>query len=478
MKRRAAAAVLVGSFAFVSLGCADTEDALDEAAPVAPVLPAPSDPTAERLGGDTTVYKLGRDAFAQPAANLEGDRRDDFFDGNSLFNRNWVTAPASTSSIDGLGPVFNARSCSTCHFKDGRGRPPLSEDESMTSMLLRLSVPGIGEHGGPNPEPRYGDQLNPLGVLGVPGEGDPRVRTTTIEGSYDDGTAYELSLPEYVFGELPFGDLAEGTLVSPRVAPQMIGLGLLEAVDETDVLSRVDADDADGDGISGRANYVWDQASESMLLGRFGWKANQPSLAQQSAGAFLGDIGITTSLFNSQNCSPQQAECSAASSGGDPELDDERLNEVVYYSAFLGVPARRDVHDPEALAGEELFRQVGCSSCHVETLHTGVRPEFPELSEQIIHAYTDLLLHDLGDALADGRPDYDAGGNEWRTPPLWGIGLFQDVNHHTRYLHDGRARNLEEAVLWHGGEAESSRAAFVALEASERQQLLRFLATL
>jgi CxxC motif-containing protein (DUF1111 family) len=267
-------------------------------------------------------------------------------------------------------------------------------------------------------------------------------------------------------------------MMSPRVAPAMTGLGLLEAISAQDVLANADPDDQDGDGISGRPNYPVDVRTGKKTLGRFGWKANQPSLAQQSAGAFLGDIGITTSLFNSQNCSPQQAECSAASSGGDPELDDERLNEVVYYSAFLGVPARRDVHDPEALAGEELFRQVGCSSCHVETLHTGVRPEFPELSEQIIHAYTDLLLHDLGDALADGRPDYDAGGNEWRTPPLWGIGLFQDVNHHTRYLHDGRARNLEEAVLWHGGEAESSRAAFVALEASERQQLLRFLATL
>jgi CxxC motif-containing protein (DUF1111 family) len=469
MTLRSATALVLAGLSLASLGCSGGDD---------PEQPPIVDASAALLGGETTVYTPGRDAFAQPAANLKGDRRDDFFDGNSLFNRNWVTAPASTNTIDGLGPVFNARSCSTCHFKDGRGRPPLAEDEGMTSMLLRISIPGQGEHGGPNPEPTYGEQLNPFGVLGVPGEADPRVVTTIVEGSYDDGAAYELAKPEYVLGELAYGDLAKGTMISPRVAPQMIGLGLLEAIDEDDILARADADDADGDGISGRPNYVWDQASESMLLGRFGWKANQPSLAQQSAGAFLGDIGITTSLFSGQNCSAEQPDCEAAPSGGDPELDDHRLDEVIYYSQFLGVPARRDLDDPEARAGEVLFRQVGCTGCHVETQHTGVRENFPELSQQTIHPYTDLLLHDLGDELADGRPDYDADGNEWRTPPLWGIGMFEVVNRHTRYLHDGRARNLEEAVLWHGGEADSSRAAFVALDERERQQLLRFLGTL
>lgn len=469
MTARGAGALCIAGWALAAVGCADGAAS-----------PAPSalEPTAELLGGDTTVYTLGRDAFAQPAANLKDARRDDFFDGNSLFNRNWVTAPASTTTIDGLGPLFNARSCSTCHFKDGRGRPPLSEDEAMSSMLLRISVPGVGEHGGPNPEPSYGDQLNPLGILGVPGEGDPRVRTSIVEGSYDDGTAYELAQPHYELGQLPFGELAEGSMLSPRVAPQMIGLGLLEAIDAEDLLARADAEDADGDGISGRPNYVWDEASQSVMLGRFGWKANQPSLAQQSAGAFVGDIGITSTLFSAQNCSADEPECEAATSGGEPELDDERLNQVIYYSGLLGVPARRDLHDAEARAGELLFRQLGCASCHVETLRTGTLQDFPELSEQVIHPYTDLLLHDLGDALADGRPDFEADGNEWRTPPLWGIGLFQIVNRHTRYLHDGRARSIEEAVLWHGGEAAASRAAFVALAASERGQLLRFLGTL
>ena len=431
-----------------------------------------------RSGGDTTTFTVGRMAFGQAAENLVRERRDRFFDGNSLFNRNWVTPPASTDFIDGLGPTFNARSCSGCHFKDGRGRPPFSEEEPMTSMLIRLSIEGTDEHGGPSPEPTYGGQLNPFGILGVPGEGDPRVVTTLLAGEFDDGSAYELSVPSYELRDLQFGELIEGTLLSPRTAPQMIGLGLLQAIDEADILARADADDSDDDGISGRPNHVWDAKLESLALGRFGWKANQPSLEQQDAGAFLGDMGITSTLFGGQNCTDAQPDCLAARDGGAPELDDEHLGDVVYYSQLLAVPARRDVGDAQVAQGEALFAELGCAGCHTPTFETGVLEGFPELSGQTIHPYTDLLLHDLGDELGDGRPDFEANGNEWRTPPLWGIGLFQDVNDHTRYLHDGRARNLEEAVLWHGGEAEGSALAFRALAESERQALLRFLGSL
>jgi CxxC motif-containing protein (DUF1111 family) len=432
----------------------------------------------ERSGGDGTTFTLGRSAFSQAAENLAGERRDRFFDGNSIFNRNWTTAPASTTALDGLGPTFNARSCSTCHFKDGRGRPPFSSDEPMSSMLIRLSVPGVGDHGEPKPEPTYGGQLNPLAVLGVPAEGDPRVTTRAISGEYDDGTPYELAEPSYELAALAFGDMAEDTMISPRTAPQMVGLGLLEAIDEADIVAAVDADDADDDGISGRANRVWDVTSEQTMLGRFGWKANQPSLDQQNAGAFLGDIGITSSLFPDENCTAAQADCEAAYNGGAPEIDEDHLGDVDYYSKLLAVPARRHVADRDVQRGEVLFGDVGCAKCHTPTFVTGNVADFPELSRQTIFPYTDLLLHDLGDALADGRPDFEANGNEWRTPPLWGVGLFEDVNDHTRYLHDGRARNLEEAILWHGGEAESSRAAFKALSASERDALLAFLGSL
>lgn len=433
---------------------------------------------SERSGGDGTTFTRGRNAFSQAAENLVGERRDRFFDGNAIFNRNWTTAPASTSALDGLGPTFNARSCSSCHFKDGRGRPPFSSDEPMSSMLLRLSVPGVDEHGGPKPEPTYGGQLNPQAILGVAAEGDARVVTHASSGRYDDGTAYELEVPSYELESLAFGALAEDTLISPRTAPQMIGLGLLEAIAEADLLARVDADDADGDGISGRANQVWDVAREQVALGRFGWKANQPSLQQQNAGAFLGDIGITSSLFPHENCTPTQADCEAALNGGAPEIDADHLDDVDYYTRLLAVPARRDVADREVQQGEALFEDVGCAKCHTPTFETGDVADFPELSRQTIHPYSDLLLHDMGEALADGRPDFEADGNEWRTPPLWGVGLFDDVNDHTRYLHDGRARNLEEAILWHGGEAESSSAAFKALSAAERAALLRFLGSL
>jgi CxxC motif-containing protein (DUF1111 family) len=437
-----------------------------------------SDDSVALSGGDGTTFTVGKNAFAQAAENLVGERRDPFFNGNSLFNRNWTTAPASTSATDGLGPTFNARSCSGCHFKDGRGRPPLSEDEPMTSMLLRLSVPGADEHGGPMPEPTYGGQLNPLGILGVPGEGDARVVTQLNDGRYDDGVEYQLSTPSYELRDLAFGEMAEGTMVSPRTAPQMIGLGLLQAIDEADLLARADPDDTDENGISGRPNRVWDVASGSVMLGRFGWKANQPRLEQQNSGAFLGDIGITSPLFPRENCTSAQPDCSDAPSGGAPELDADHVTQVDYYSKYLAVPARRDYTDPEVRRGEALFGELGCANCHTTTFKTGIVVDDPELSSQTIHPYTDLLLHDMGEALADGRPDFEADGNEWRTPPLWGIGLFEDVNDHTRYLHDGRARNLEEAVLWHGGEAEATTHAFKALSQTERDALLRFLGSL
>jgi CxxC motif-containing protein (DUF1111 family) len=244
------------------------------------------------------------------------------------------------------------------------------------------------------------------------------------------------------------------------------------------LLAQADAEDENGDGISGRPNHVWDVANAAVTLGRFGWKANQPRLEQQNSGAFEGDIGITSPLFPDENCTTAQPECEAAPNGGGPEIDRTRVDQIDFYSKFLAVPARRDYRDPEVLQGEASFKDLGCASCHTPTFTTGIVDDLPELSAQLIHPYTDLLLHDMGDDLADGRPDFEADGNEWRTPPLWGIGLFEDVNDHTRYLHDGRARNLEEAVLWHGGEAASAAAAFKALSGSERGALLRFLGSL
>ena len=462
-----------------------TQTETETAAPTATSTPSATiTPSATRTppdplsGGATTVHNASRNAFAIPAPNLDAERKGDFFVGNALFNRNWVTAPASTDGLDGLGPVFNARSCSSCHFRDGRGRPPTDENDSDPSLLFRLSLPGVRENGGPLPDPRYGDQLGPQSILGVAAEGRVAIGHTEVPVVLADGEEIVLLRPEYTFADLAFGPLEAETMVSGRVAPFLIGLGLLEALDEETILARADENDADGDGISGRANWVWDERAEAVALGRFGWKANQPTLEQQNAGAFLGDIGITSELFPVQNCTEIQSACSAAIDGGDPELDPEKLDLVTFYTHTLAVPARRDIDDAEALAGEALFARIGCASCHLPDLTTGERPGIPEVSGQRIHPYTDLLLHDLGEELADGRPDFLASGREWRTPPLWGIGLVEVVNRHTNFLHDGRARNLTEAILWHGGEAEKTRDAFSALSGAERAAVLRFLESL
>ena len=309
-------------------------------------------------------------------------------------------------------------------------------------------------------------------------EAEVSVAFNFISGTYPDGSNYELREPIYTISNLNYGALDPGILYSPRVGNQMIGLGLLEAISETDLLANADEFDSNGDGISGRANYVWDYITNSQKIGRFGWKANQPSLKQQVAGAFLGDIGITTSLFQTENCTSPQQDCQNAPNGGSPELEDEDLDKVVLYASSLAVPARRNTNDPDVLKGQELFFRVGCVSCHKYTFNTGIHPQFSHLSNQRIFPFTDLLLHDMGSQLADNRPDYLADGNEWRTPPLWGIGLFETVNGHTYYLHDGRARNLEEAILWHGGEATTVINRFKNLSKPERNQLIQFLKSL
>lgn len=437
------------------------------------------EPGEELSGGDTTVHDTTRNAFTLAARNLQGERRDAFFVGNALFNRNWVTAPSSTEGLDGLGPTFNAPSCAACHFKDGRGKPPTEQDEKPLSLLFRLSIPGQDAHGGPLGDPTYGGQLQPQSILGVPAEGEVALTHTLLEGRYADGTAYTLEVPHYALVDLAFGPAHPELMMSPRVAPVMVGLGLLEAIPDATLESLADPDDKDGDGISGRINHVWDVEHQEVRVGRFGWKANQPSLRQQNAGAFRGDIGITSDLFPEEECTAAQPACNAAPSGGAPELDAHKLEQMTFYTRMLAVPARRDMEQPEVLRGRRLFREeLDCAKCHVPRHETGTVEDAPELSKQVIFPYTDLLLHDMGPELADNRPDFEATGSEWRTPPLWGIGLVETVNRHTRFLHDGRARSLEEAILWHGGEAERSRERFRNLSATDRAALLRFLESL
>jgi CxxC motif-containing protein (DUF1111 family) len=440
--------------------------------------PAPPELLELRSAGSMTSFNTTRKAYAQPAPNLDVQRRGEFSVGNSFFNSPWVTAPATARARDGLGPLFNARSCDACHNNDGRGLPPTAPDERPVSLVIQFATPTPGDNDEPQADPRYGVNLNPFAIAGVAAEGTVRIVYRPLAGKYGDGTAFTLFEPQYSFSELAYGELAVDTRFSPRVAPAVFGVGLLEAIPENQILERSDPEDADGDGISGRANRVWNHLTGQTVLGRLGWKLNQPDIAHQTAGAFSAEIGMSSSLRPGQSCAAAQLACSTAPDGGTPEVSDEIFTHIVNYQRMLAVPARRDLEFPETRRGAHLFAQIGCATCHRATYTTGNVPDAPWLSNQTLHPFTDLLLHDMGPGLADERPDFAASGSEWRTAPLWGLGLLRTVNGHSRLLHDGRARDASEAILWHGGEAERAKEAFRQLPAADRLALLKFLDSL
>lgn len=448
-----------------------------------------------QAGAATSRKPPDRDAFSHSSANMSFERELDFKVGNGLFRRVWVSAPSSTRSADGLGPLFNARSCQRCHLKDGRGHPPAGNwpEDDAVSMFLRLSIPPQSQaqrealasgRRSVIPEPVYGTQLQDFAVQGLDAEGRMHIEYREQAVRLASGRAVHLREPSYSVTDLRYGALHPEAMLSPRVAPPMIGMGLLEAIAEADILAWADPEDADGDGVSGRANRVWSEAHGAPMLGRFGWKAGVPTVAQQAAHAFRGDIGISSPLAPEPwgDCTEAQVRCRGAphgTGGEDDALEASKavMDKVVFYAANLAVPARRDVGDPAVLAGKRLFYQSGCTGCH--------RPKYvtrkdapPEQAYQLIWPYTDLLLHDMGEGLADHRPEGRASGREWRTPPLWGIGLTEAVSGHTYFLHDGRAHSLLEAILWHGGEAQAARDRVLELSEQEIDQLLAFLRSL
>ncbi|WP_058542352.1 di-heme oxidoredictase family protein [Pseudomonas fluorescens] len=447
-----------------------------------------AEPGEARSGGAATVRKTDQNAFSLPSANLPPSRRVDFSVGNSFFRSPWVIAPATTTARDGLGPLFNTNACQNCHIKDGRGHPPAPDAPTAVSMLVRLSIPDappyakVIEQLGVVPEPVYGGQLQDMSVPGVAPEGKVRVDYTKVPVRFKDGTVVELRKPDLQITQLAYGPMHPDTRFSARVAPPMIGLGLLEAIPDEAILANAEAQAREKNGIAGRPNQVWDDVQQKTVLGRFGWKAGQPNLNQQNVHAFSGDMGLTTSLRPFDDCTQTQVDCKRAPSGngpdGEPEVSDNILRLVLFYSRNLAVPARREVSSPQVLAGKNLFFQAGCQSCHTPKYTTAANAAEPELANQVIRPYTDLLLHDMGEGLADNRSEFKASGRDWRTPPLWGIGLTETVNGHTQFLHDGRARNLLEAVLWHGGEAQAAQRQVLAFNAEQRTALLAFLNSL
>lgn len=458
----------------------------------------PNEPGEENPGGSATTRQSidTPDAFshASNGVGLEGEAK--FKVGNAIFRKLWVSAPSSTRGSDGLGPLYNSRSCQSCHLKDGRGHPPSANfpDDRAESMFLRLSIPPqndaqrhlLAEHRiNTIDEPTYGEQLQNLAVRGLDNEGHMRVEYTDLPVKLGDGTIVKLRKPTYSVEGLKYGPLHPGTMLSPRVAPQMIGLGLLEAVPESAIRANADPADSNGDGISGRPNEVWSHKQDKVTLGRFGWKAGKSSVREQSASALATDMGLSNPIDQraSGDCTKAQSACLEAPNGNTQREDNlevgpQIFEHLVFYAENLAVPPRRAPNDPIVRNGEAVFYSLGCQGCHTPSFATGTVDGQPHLSGQKIWPYTDLLLHDMGEGLADNRPEGVADGQEWRTAPLWGIGLTQLVNGHTLFLHDGRARNIEEAILWHGGEAQSARDAYAKLPKAERDALIKFVESL
>jgi CxxC motif-containing protein (DUF1111 family) len=446
-------------------------------------------------GGAATIDKIvNRDIFSHPSANLSFEEREQFSLGNGLFRKDWVSAPSSTQSSDGLGPLFNARSCQGCHLKDGRGHPPLNAEDDAVSMLIRLSVPPHTDAEREEladrrmlalAEPTYGTQLQDFAVPGLAAEGRVHLTYEDVPVELNGGETVTLRKPVFSITDFGYGPMRPDTMISPRIAQPMIGLGLLEAVADSDILARSDPDDADGDGISGKPNMVRDTETGEIMLGRFGWKAIQPSIREQSAHAFAGDMGLSSPPVPAHygDCMPAQTACLAAPNGvqadmGPQEVPEDLFDLVVFYAANLAVPERRDIDDPHVLAGKAQFYAAGCPACHTPKYVTRRDADRSAHRFQLIWPYTDMLLHDMGEGLADNRPEGDADGREWRTQPLWGIGLTGTVSEEAGLLHDGRARTILEAILWHGGEAEPARQRVVEMTPQQRGDLVRFLESL
>lgn len=421
-------------------------------------------------GGLTTSLDVSTNAFGDQFTNITAANLVSFNAGNVVFNQNFVSS--STLAHNGLGPLFNNISCVSCHNQNGRGAPPLT-GELFHTLVFRLSIPGTDAHGGPLAAPGFGLQLQDQAINSIAPEGQMGISFTEQPGQFADGEVFSLRNPHYKVLN-PYTPLPQNLLISARVAPSIFGLGLLESVPQQEIQTLSQQELANNDGVHGRPNLVWDYVLQKRVLGRYGWKANQTSVIQQTADALNQDIGITSSYFPNESSMGQQQAIPAHAA----EISDADLSTLTKYIETLAPPARRHQADVQIRLGFTLFTQSKCNSCHALTLTTGTLTGIPELSNQTIRPYTDMLLHNMGPGLADQRPDFDAQGADWRTAPLWGIGLNMIVNGNTFFLHDGRARSLTEAILWHDGEAANSKATFIAMSKTNRTALIAFLNSL
>ncbi|MFO1318403.1 MAG: di-heme oxidoredictase family protein [Burkholderiales bacterium] len=386
--------------------------------------------------------------------------------GADVFAQRWVVAP-SAFGMWGRGPTSNAEACTDCHAGQGRGTIPPDDRESLRSTIVRLSV--RAPDGTPAPHPAYGSQLQTQGVLGkVPAEGQAQVRWRHTHFRFPDGHTVRLRAPELAFSELAFGQIDTDVMTSLRVAPAVAGAAWLEAIPTAALIDHERA--ARLRGGQGRLHRVVDPTTGRSTPGRFGWKAGQVTLIDQVATAFLEDLGVTSPRHPRDNCPTPQSACLDHAAAPAPEIDAQRLDALVRQlrSAAPPRPSTRKYR-----TGAKRFDETGCGVCHVASWPIAGLPDAPAIAR--IEPYTDLMLHDLGAALADGRPDGNAGPSEWRTAPLWGMRRSLAADGRTVFLHDGRARSVEEAILWHGGEAAPARERFVRLRRADRLALLRFV---
>jgi CxxC motif-containing protein (DUF1111 family) len=418
-------------------------------------------------GGVTMPYQYSGETnhlFNQMAPNASPPTGESFLLGRRLHETDFLDGthgepgnPIYPEQIGKLGPKFSNVSCVACHVNNGRALPPA------IGALMLQSLVRVGSDASGTPDPVLGSVLSPQSTNGTPEDSVTISSYTTINGQYGDGTPYSLQKPNYTFGSyIP-------AFYSVRLAPQLVGMGLLEAVSESTIQSLADADNAGTNGISGRLQTVIDPQTGQPRLGRFGYKAGKARISQQIAGALNADMGVTTSIF---------PVLDGDTNSGPVELSDNDLTNWARYISCLGVNARRSLTDTQALQGEQLFASANCVQCHTPTLQTSPYHPIAELRNQTIHPYTDLLLHDMGSGLADNIGEGNASGSEWRTPPLWSIGLTAGISGGEAYLHDGRARSLEEAILWHDGEAAASKEIFRTMSAADRAALIAFLNSL
>ncbi len=405
-----------------------------------------------------------------PISSLNDSQIDTFVLGKSFFRVPWVEAPSATTARDGLGPLFSSNTCISCHPKNGKGSVYNNKGHIDRSLVTRLSIKSskrVDRKIGFIPEPTYGSQLSINSVHGVPYEGKPTRSYINKTVLLSENRKITLRKPIYGITNLGYGALSKDAILSQRVPPALIGLGLLEQISDSQLLDSEDIEDKDGDGISGKANRVYSPETSAIEIGRYNWKANASKVKHQVAGAMSSDMGLTSPLYPIENCTYNQKECLSSPKGRDTfDVPMKRLDAVSFYLKHLKVPTV--VQDKHYKDGLKIFKQIACASCHI--------PTFTLDSGKIIHPFSDLLLHDMGRDLADGRVEFQATGSEFRTPPLWGISIYKQIlKDRVNFLHDGRARTIEEAILWHSGEAKQAKESFIKLPQQKQNVLIDFL---